>query len=368
MSSFTTDWSTTTDPVSNTTKEHMEKKRQRRRFMAFTSALMKFLERKDPNVFDEAQAVIRDCEQKKKRGEAGFESVTASLRTPLKQVVGPTYWKRARVYLRKSATHQSKQAVDPSPPTEESTSFSRSDVACLEQRLPLEKGPCSHFASFPLSSTNSYRSITEEQKIRRERFWMLIRVLMKYVENKDHALYLEAKASIKDCVRRNRKREEGYESLSRSVQASVKQVVGTVYWRRAASYLSKLLIEKADEEDLNEMLEEENCQFPHPAMAFGHLSRDDESLQDISPVRPDLEQTLSQTDPWKRHMCNFSEDTSHINTTSSPKRMLEKEAPTPIKQAYSALAKGGSKDGIASDKDVSADCKRRRVHGLNQMN
>ena len=97
-------------------------------------------------------------------------------------------------------------------------------------------------------STRTNLSDEEEQRLRRERFWMLIRVLMKYIEQKDHELYLRAKETIQDCVKRNRMREKGFRSLSTCVQKSVKDVVGNAYWRRAETYLTRTLVKKANEE------------------------------------------------------------------------------------------------------------------------
>jgi hypothetical protein len=251
MSSWTTEWSTATSPASNTTNAHEVKKRKRRRFMMFTNVLMKFLERKDPTVFHEARAVIRDCAQKKKRGEVGFESVTESVKTPLKQVVGPSYWKKARGYLKTVVDPpNNKDEFEPLSPTEEVPSLSHYDLACLEQSLWDGRRPSlsSMPPPPPLTTKPCCSSLEDETKIRRERLWMLIRILMKYLEYKDPEMYLKAKEVIKECVQRNKKREKGYLSLSASIKASVKSVVGASYWRRAESYLQRFLIDRANEE------------------------------------------------------------------------------------------------------------------------
>jgi hypothetical protein len=334
MSSFTTDWSTITDPMSNTTKGQEEKKQHKRRFMLFTNVLMKFLERKDPSVFDEARAVIRDCEQKKKRGEVGFESVTQSLRTPLKQVVGGSYWKQARSYLRKD---QSIQQFEPLSATEEPPSFSQTDLTFLEQSLFVE--PTS-----PLS-TKSCSSLQEETKLRKARFWMLIRVLMKYLEHKDPDMYLKAKAMIKDCVQRNRNREEGYHSLSGVIQTSVKQVVGVSYWRRAESYLSKIIIKRADEEESNDMINNLDYELvAHSPVDF------DVPLP--FPSEPDTTTTHQESS----HRTVGNDYKTHATT---PKRTLSLEKDLPI------LSKAQSHPAVSTA--VSSERKRRRVHGLHRL-
>lgn len=65
----------------------------------FTRVLMKYLETKDPAMHQKVKAIIKDCAERNKRQERGYESVTASMRERLKHVVGDAYWKRAESYL-----------------------------------------------------------------------------------------------------------------------------------------------------------------------------------------------------------------------------------------------------------------------------
>lgn len=60
---------------------------------------MKYLETKDPPLHLKVKAIIKDCAERNKRQERGYESVTASMKTRLQQVVGDAYWKRAEAYL-----------------------------------------------------------------------------------------------------------------------------------------------------------------------------------------------------------------------------------------------------------------------------
>ena len=77
-----------------------EMRRQKERFLMFTRVLMKYLEQKDPKMHQKAKLIIKDCAERNKRQERGYESVTASMRSRLKQLVGEQYWKRAESYLK----------------------------------------------------------------------------------------------------------------------------------------------------------------------------------------------------------------------------------------------------------------------------
>ena len=60
---------------------------------------MKYLENKDPQMHIQARQVIRECADKSKKKEQGYESVTSSMKTRLRATVGEQYWKRAEAYL-----------------------------------------------------------------------------------------------------------------------------------------------------------------------------------------------------------------------------------------------------------------------------
>jgi hypothetical protein len=62
--------------------------------------LIKYLEQKDPNMHHQAKLIIKDCAERNKRQEKGYESVTAAMKKRLKKLVGEQYWKRAEVYLK----------------------------------------------------------------------------------------------------------------------------------------------------------------------------------------------------------------------------------------------------------------------------
>ena len=202
---------------------------------------MKFLEKRDRRVFEEAQAVIRECEQRKERGEEGFESITDSLQVPLREVVGNTYWREARVQLDNFV--QNNQPLHPSGSSSSESNYgtvkSTRSNSMSEQRVRERRLKAPPPAS-PLT-TQSVWNLGKEKKIRRERFYMILRVLMKYLESKDRALYVTTKTAIHDCVARG----EDYGKLLESIKAEVKHIVGYRYWRKAESYLSQAILRQA---------------------------------------------------------------------------------------------------------------------------
>jgi len=86
-------------PMVDPVDREKEMRRQKERFLMFTRVLMKYLESKDPPLHQNVKAIIKDCADRNKRQERGYESVTASMRSRLKEVVGENYWKRAESYL-----------------------------------------------------------------------------------------------------------------------------------------------------------------------------------------------------------------------------------------------------------------------------
>ena len=65
----------------------------------FTRVLIKYLEQKDPRMHAQAKTIIKDCAERNKRQEPGYESVTLSMKRRLRELVGDHYWKKANDYL-----------------------------------------------------------------------------------------------------------------------------------------------------------------------------------------------------------------------------------------------------------------------------
>ncbi|CAB9500107.1 expressed unknown protein [Seminavis robusta] len=72
---------------------------QKERFRLFTRVLLTYLKSKDPEMALEVKVIIRDCKARNVRKEKGFESVTASMRLRIKELVGEAHWRRAEHHL-----------------------------------------------------------------------------------------------------------------------------------------------------------------------------------------------------------------------------------------------------------------------------
>jgi hypothetical protein len=75
-----------------------------------TNTYNRYLEQKDPAVHQQVKAIIKDCAERNKRHERGYESVTASMKARLKEVVSETYWQRAEQYLKHFLQEKSKRS------------------------------------------------------------------------------------------------------------------------------------------------------------------------------------------------------------------------------------------------------------------
>eukprot|EP00567_Pseudictyota_dubia_P001627 CAMPEP_0197466700 /NCGR_PEP_ID=MMETSP1175-20131217/65187_1 /TAXON_ID=1003142 /ORGANISM="Triceratium dubium, Strain CCMP147" /LENGTH=950 /DNA_ID=CAMNT_0043002749 /DNA_START=1093 /DNA_END=3945 /DNA_ORIENTATION=- len=80
----------------DTNRAH-EAKREEKLFL--TLVLMKYLEKKDSAMHSKAKAVIKECEERKKAGDAAYASLTNIMQTRLRQTVGEAHWKKAEDYL-----------------------------------------------------------------------------------------------------------------------------------------------------------------------------------------------------------------------------------------------------------------------------
>mmetsp|Transcript_88071 Transcript_88071/g.131997 ORF Transcript_88071/g.131997 Transcript_88071/m.131997 type:complete len:144 (+) Transcript_88071:79-510(+) len=88
-------------PSSQDTMEQRDTPAQKEMFLLFVRVLMKYIEKKDPNMHGRARAIILNCAERGKRGEPGYESVTASMKKPLLDLVGKRTWNRAKAYLKR---------------------------------------------------------------------------------------------------------------------------------------------------------------------------------------------------------------------------------------------------------------------------
>lgn len=249
VSSYTTQWSTITDPISNTTQRLETNKKRKIRFLQFTKILMKLLERFDPALHRNARSMIKDCEERKKRGEV--QSMTDTLKRPLKEVVGPKYWKLAREREKEANIHHLFH-LDVEPldvtATSEVPQLGEHDLSVLLDTLQddaVSLGP-TQYSDAPTMSAPYGGVVVDDLKTRKKRLWMIICILMKYLDRTDKDLYSRAKTVVSDCVRRHRLKEEGYRSLSGSIQSSLKREIGSDYWRRAEHYVGRRILNRIE--------------------------------------------------------------------------------------------------------------------------
>jgi hypothetical protein len=227
--------------MSNTTQRRENNMNRKKRFVQFTRILMALLERVDPVLHLHARALIHDCEQRKRCGEV--PSVTEALKRPLKDIVGPKYWRLAREREKEANIHHLFHLdVEPLNVADEPPPLGEDDLSRLLDNLrdvdAPRTGSTRHFA------TNAPN--VDDLKTRKKRLWMIICILMKYLDQTDKDLYYRAKTIVSDCVRRHRNNEEGYRSLSGSIQASLKNEIGSEYWRRAERYVAKSLLNRTE--------------------------------------------------------------------------------------------------------------------------
>lgn len=82
-------------PQGGMSEAALRERKKKEQFLMFTRVLIKYLEQKDKNLHAQAKAIIKDCAEKNKRQEPGYESVTESMKRRLRELVGETYWKKA---------------------------------------------------------------------------------------------------------------------------------------------------------------------------------------------------------------------------------------------------------------------------------
>jgi len=75
--------------------QRADTKQQRESFFRFTRVLLNYLAQKDNQMHVQAKINIKDCFERNKRKEPGYESITESMKRRLKDLVGDHYWKRA---------------------------------------------------------------------------------------------------------------------------------------------------------------------------------------------------------------------------------------------------------------------------------
>jgi hypothetical protein len=71
---------------------------------------------------------------------------------------------------------------------------------------------------------------------RRRDFLLFVKILLKCVAH-DYKLTLQTRALVKECVKRNRMKDEHFTPLQESVEMRLQGLVGFQHWNKAKSYL-----------------------------------------------------------------------------------------------------------------------------------
>lgn len=95
---------------------------------------MKYLEQKDPAMHVKAKQVIKECAEKNKQKEPGYESVTSSMQTRLRAMVGNNYWERAEAYLNHFL--KEKEKIEKKKSSSSSSSSSQQQTSQSSSALP----------------------------------------------------------------------------------------------------------------------------------------------------------------------------------------------------------------------------------------
>jgi hypothetical protein len=128
-----------------TPEEHAaHERRQKETFQIFLKILVKVLKDKDPPMFNRVNTIMRECAERNKRHEPGYESVTASVKARLKAVVSNAYIEEAkRLTAKYQAQQRNQQQQAQAVPTQvaQTQPPQRPGVAPAAKAQPLSQQP-----------------------------------------------------------------------------------------------------------------------------------------------------------------------------------------------------------------------------------
>lgn len=187
----------------NNVQQSEERKLQKQRFWMAVKVLMRYLKKKNPMVHERARHALGDCAKRHVMNDARYADLIESSQRELIAIVGVRYWERAEQHVANSLVH---------------------------------------------NPANERRQLMQaEEKLRKKRFWLQVRVLMRYLKKKDLELYKTARATLEDCEKRYVMKEDHFTNLIECVQRGLTQVVGISYWKRAELHVAKHLSETPNE-------------------------------------------------------------------------------------------------------------------------
>lgn len=223
------------DAITKTSKDvtrskKRETRREKDRFIVFTRVLVKYLEQTNPVLHGEVREIIRDCTERKDRKEPGYESITLAMKKRIRDVVSDACWNRAELYCERFLKEKSSSSTSKTRTRYASeTSETENDTLSMTSSM---HDP-SDWSCSQQSCASHHSNSTIRRRRQKEKFVIVIRILLKHIEEMDPELFSHVRAVIQDCVYRNQRNETGFESVTESVKERLEIVVPREYWDHA---------------------------------------------------------------------------------------------------------------------------------------
>ena len=99
--------------------------------------------------------------------------------------------------------------------------------------------------------------------------FVLVRLLFHYLEKVDPQLLLEAKRALKDCDRRKREGDPGYQQLSEVIPRRLRRIVGDKHWGRALAIQRNYLLQKKRKKKQRDEMMQHRRQMSRSREKFG---------------------------------------------------------------------------------------------------
>lgn len=217
----------------NTRPRKGETRREKDRFIVFTRVLVKYLEQTNKELHDEVREIIKDCTEKKDRKEPGYESITSALKRRIREVVSDACWKRAELYCERflKAESSSKGRLLSKSSSRYASETSETETDTLSMTSSMQDP--SDWSCSQQSFASHHSSGTFKRRQQKEKFVIVMRVLLKHLESMEPDLFTHVRAVIQDCVYRNQRNEHGFESVTESVRERLEIIVPREYWEQA---------------------------------------------------------------------------------------------------------------------------------------
>jgi deltex-like protein len=98
----------------------------------------------------------------------------------------------------------------------------------------------------------------------KQRFLMVLRIIMRYLQRSNPALYQVVKAQVEDCAQRNKRQEPGYENIAIRLRAQLKGVIPDADWNAAEGFLETFVAQRSQQQLSNAGQQQPPAQ-QHPA-------------------------------------------------------------------------------------------------------